>query len=261
MMMKLTVQGLLIYLVMATYLLSLVLSLVRRDRWAWGTYTVGFALACASVGFRWWHVGHVPLQNLFEVFLVMAMLVYPLSLACRLGWKMSGYRWDALIGVLFLVPAGFLFSAAPQRLPPALQSPLFIPHVMAYMVAYVLMAKATIQAGLQLRSATAEEMLLHEGHAASLARAGLVLLTLGLILGAWWGKLAWGDYWNWDPKEMWSLATWLIYVAYFHLRAATARRWPKLTAVMLMLGMAAIVITLLVVSLARIFSGQHSYTA
>ncbi len=258
---KFTVQGLGIYLVMATYLLSAVLALARRSRWSWGVYAAGFALACASVGVRWWCVGHVPLQNLFEVFLILAMLVFPLSLACQLMWKMTGHQWDALIGALFLVPAGFVFSGVPRKLPPALQSPLFIPHVLAYMIAYVLLAKATIQAIRQLRSASPDEAVVREAHAASLARAGLVLLTVGLLLGAWWGKLAWGDYWSWDPKEMWSLATWLIYVAYFHFRAVAGRRHPKLAAGLLFVGMTAVVVTLLVVSLARVFSGQHSYAA
>ncbi len=258
---KYTVQGLLIYLVMATFLLSAVLAMAHSARWSWRVYAGGFVLACASVGFRWWYVGHAPLQNLFEIFLILAVLLFPLSLTCRVVWKMAGHHWDALIGVLFLVPAGFIFSDLPRKLPPALQSPLFIPHVMVYMIAYVLLAKATIQAILQLRSVSPDLARVREGHAAALARAGLVMLTIGLILGAWWGKLAWGDYWTWDPKEMWSLATWLIFVAYFHFRAVTARQRPKLSAAFLLVGMAAVILTLLLVSLVPMLSGKHSYAS
>ena len=51
--------------------------------------------------------------------------------------------------------------------------------------------------------------------------SGFRLLTLGLLLGSLWGKLAWGDYWGWDPKELWSLVCWLIYLGYFHFRYIT----------------------------------------
>jgi cytochrome c-type biogenesis protein CcsB len=47
---------------------------------------------------------------------------------------------------------------------------------------------------------------------------GFPLLSLGIITGALWAQTAWGSYWNWDPKETWSLITWLVYAAYLHTR-------------------------------------------
>ncbi|MBI2901771.1 MAG: c-type cytochrome biogenesis protein CcsB [Planctomycetes bacterium] len=47
---------------------------------------------------------------------------------------------------------------------------------------------------------------------------GFPLLGLGIITGAVWANEAWGRYWGWDPKEAWSLATWLLYFVYLHLR-------------------------------------------
>jgi cytochrome c-type biogenesis protein CcsB len=47
---------------------------------------------------------------------------------------------------------------------------------------------------------------------------GFPLLTLGIIAGAVWANEAWGSYWNWDPKETWSLITWLIFASYLHAR-------------------------------------------
>jgi ABC-type transport system involved in cytochrome c biogenesis permease subunit len=41
---------------------------------------------------------------------------------------------------------------------------------------------------------------------------------MGMVMGALWAKEAWGDYWTWDPKETWALATWLSYLLYLHLR-------------------------------------------
>jgi ABC-type transport system involved in cytochrome c biogenesis permease subunit len=88
---------------------------------------------------------------------------------------------------------------------------------------------------------------------------GFPFLTAGLLSGALWGKQAWGDWWNWDPKELWSLATWLLYVAYFHVRAILPHRRPRVEACIVVLGLALIVITLLWVNLSRLFPGLHSY--
>ena len=92
-----------------------------------------------------------------------------------------------------------------------------------------------------------------------LARAGFPLLTFGLLLGALWGKIAWGDYWHWDPKEMWSLAAWLLYCGYFHFRAMTGVRYPRTCAALLVAGLVAIILTVTIVNIANIFAGLHSY--
>ena len=89
--------------------------------------------------------------------------------------------------------------------------------------------------------------------------AGFALLTLGLVLGSWWGKLAWGDYWGWDPKELWSLASWLVYVGYFHFRYMFGKKHARINSTWAIAGMAAILITLLWANLSRLFSGLHSY--
>lgn len=47
---------------------------------------------------------------------------------------------------------------------------------------------------------------------------GFPLLTLGIIAGAVWANEAWGSYWSWDPKETWSLITWLVFAGYLHTR-------------------------------------------
>src|SRR4030043_470696 len=85
------------------------------------------------------------------------------------------------------------------------------------------------------------------------------LLTLGLVLGSVWGKLAWGDYWGWDPKELWSLASWLVYVGYFHFRYMFGKTRPRINSIWAIAGMAVIVITLLWVNLSHLFIGLHTY--
>jgi len=44
------------------------------------------------------------------------------------------------------------------------------------------------------------------------------LLTWCVVSGGAWADKAWGTYWGWDPKEIWSLITWMIYACYFHFK-------------------------------------------
>jgi cytochrome c-type biogenesis protein CcsB len=53
---------------------------------------------------------------------------------------------------------------------------------------------------------------------------GEILLTAGIILGGVWAHMAWGSYWQWDPKETAALASWLIYASYLHLHTRPSWR-------------------------------------
>jgi ABC-type transport system involved in cytochrome c biogenesis permease subunit len=259
---KYTLQGLLIYVAMAAYVSAFVTSLLRLRRGADFLYGLGFAVACVCYVYRWYSVRHVPMQNLFEVFLCMGVLIYPVSSFCGRTLRVGSRCADMMIGAIVLLPAGFIFSAEPQRLPPALQSWLFGPHVAVYMLSYILMAKAVFHASCQLavKAGCPDERLLPAEEATyRMIQAGFPLLTLGLVLGSVWGKLAWGDYWGWDPKELWSLASWLVYVGYFHFRYMFGKKHPRINSAWAIAGMAFIIITLLWVNLSRLFSGLHSY--
>ena len=51
------------------------------------------------------------------------------------------------------------------------------------------------------------------------------LWTFTLIAGAIWAGQAWGAYWNWDPKEVWTFVIWVVYAAYLHARATSG--WSR----------------------------------
>ncbi len=259
---KFTLLGGLIYLAMTCYLAAAVLLAARRKGLGQGVYFLGFVVMIAAFVVRWSEVEHAPLQNMFEVFLCLGMLIYPISWFCRRFLRVGGEAADAgFIGVLVLAPAGFVFSASPEKLPPALQSPLFVPHVAAYMLSYIILAKAAVQAIAVLvgRRQSDVELVSYEQGAYRIAKLGFPLLTIGLVLGAWWAKLAWGDFWSWDPKELWSLVSWLVFLGYFHVRHMFGTKYPRLNAALVTAGLAAILMTLFVVNLARIFAGLHSY--
>ena len=252
---KYTPLGGMIYLAMALHLLAAGLYLLRARRLGKVAFAAGFVLTAAAWALRWAQVQHPPMQNLFEVFLTLAVLLYPLSLFCRKLLSVPLPAVDALIAVAVLFPAGLVFSAQPQTLPPPLRIWLFVPHVAAYMLAYVVLFMAAAQAAAHIITGRDE----YEPATWRMVRFGFPLLTLGLVLGAVWGKLAWGDYWNWDPKELWSLASWLLLAAYLHFRPASAVRFKRLNSAWVLLACTAILMTLLWVNISRLFAGLHSY--
>ena len=72
---KYTFQGLLIYLVIAAYLFAFSATVLGRKKNGQGLYLAGFIVAAIAFGYRWYHVRHIPFQNLFEVFLSMGMMI------------------------------------------------------------------------------------------------------------------------------------------------------------------------------------------
>ncbi len=250
---KHTLQGALILLTMAAFLATFASSFFRRPRQTQVCWFGGFLCALGSVIWRGFHTGHPPFQNLFEVFLALAAFLYPATLLTRRSSAIDTTRFDALLGIVFLFPAAFVFGEAPRKLPAALQSPFFIPHVLSYMAGYVMLARAALIAAPMWKRADAAAL-----RAATFAAAvGFFLITTGLVLGSMWANEAWGHYWQWDPKEMWSLATWCVYAAFFHEAARGIR--PRIAAALLTLGLLFVILTLTWINLSRLFPGMHAY--
>lgn len=267
---KTNVQGILIYATMAIYLLGFLLSMIaygirsqRLKTVGFWVYAVGGVIAILSFGYRAYEVKRVPFRDLFEVLLFVGAVMFPLTVFCRRVLRIGAEPGDMFVGAIALFPSGFVFDGTPRELMPALQSPLFMPHVAAYMISYAIMAKAATQAVLQLVRGTSGEKHLvdYEQGTYRLVLIGFPLLTLGLILGAWWGKIAWGDWWNWDPKEMWSLASWMMLLVYLHFRVIFQQRFSRVNSVLVLLSVAVIIITLLWVNFSSLFSGLHSYAS
>ena len=201
-------------------------------------YGLVFLGAVAMLVHRGCLTGHPPMQNMYEFLICTAALIPALTLVSALWDRQDTLLVDSLLQVIVLIPVGFFMDGSVKHLMPALQSPFFVPHVGAYVIGYVLLVRAALGAGRRL------------------VGLGFFLLTLGLVLGAAWGKVCWGHWWQFDPKEMWSLATWLLYAAYFHLRP---RLSPRADRIFLVVGALMVVLTLTWINLSRLFSGMHSY--
>jgi ABC-type transport system involved in cytochrome c biogenesis permease subunit len=85
---------------------------------------------------------------------------------------------------------------------------------------------------------------------------GFVMLSLGIVSGALWAEPTWGHFWSWEPRESWSLITWLLYAGLLESRVAAGWRGRRAAALTLA------VFTVLVgsfLSVSLLFPGKHSF--
>ena len=130
----------------------------------------------------------------------------------------------AVFAIVFFCIHHFMPILHSKTLVPALQSPWFVPHIIAYMIAYTLMGVAMLAAlWLMVRqrnsntsAATVSPISLNTLD--TLIYIGIAFITIGMLFGALWAKEAWGHYWSWDPKETWAAITWFSYLVFIHYR-------------------------------------------
>ncbi len=217
---------------------SIVGKLATASAWV-GVYSGGSALLL-----RWYEsymldtdIGHAPVSNLYEVFILMFCVttVIYLSLERRYQARAMGAF------VLPLVSAGVFFGiwlsshghADIKPLVPALQSYWMKIHVPMNFVGYGSFAVACgagmaylTREWLELRGASSKLLAVFpsleqlDQLAYKAVAIGFPAFTLATILGAAWASEAWGGYWSWDPKETWALIVWLTYGAYLHVRVS-----------------------------------------
>jgi cytochrome c-type biogenesis protein CcsB len=204
-----------------------------------------------------------PLSNFYESLVFFAWTLPALGLlAFRRYFK--GYL-GALVSVLAcLLLAYASFGGVDSRikpLMPALKSNWLLIHVVTAFLGYASFALAFGTAILYLvQDRRPRESLPPPAQLDRLiyraAVLGFLLLTLGILTGAVWAETAWGRYWSWDPKETWSLITWLIYATLLHARLLKGWQGRRI-AWLAVLGFLAVLFTYFGVSF--LLSGLHSY--
>ena len=218
-------------------------------------------------------VGHIPVSNLYEVFILFSIITALLYLFYerRYQTRMLGGFVLLIISaaVAFLLWYAFDRDAADiQPLVPALQSYWMKIHVPANFVGYGAFALAAMVATAYLIRVRAERL-----NSNSIAMAlpaldilddlmyksialGFAFFTLATILGALWAAEAWGGYWSWDPKETWALIVWLNYAAWLHMRLTKGWRGKPMAA-WAIVGLFVTLFAFLGVNM--FLSGLHSY--
>lgn len=215
----------------------------------------GLGVNLAHLVHRWMQANQPPFKTLYESLVLLAACIAVVYLIVELV-----YRARILGLPSALACAGVMFYALLRQdkdvvnLPPALQSGWFIPHVVVYFFGYgavVVAAGASLlyllrprPIRLKRRDLIGREAIDLEALLDGAVRFGFGMLTVGLLVGCAWAKTAWGDYWVWDPKETWSLVTWLVFAAYLHLHYLGGWRGRRL-AVLVLAGFGAVAFTYL----------------
>ncbi len=219
-------------------------------------------------------VGHIPVSNLYEVFILFALITSLLYLYYE--DKTNTYSMGGFVlliisaAVAFLLWYGFERGADEiQPLVPALQSYWMKIHVPANFVGYGAFALSAMlgiaylikdyslqhgKSGVIIRRLPELEIL-DDVMYKSIA-LGFAFFTLATILGAMWAAEAWGGYWSWDPKETWALIVWLNYAAWLHLRLTRGWRGRPL-AWWAIIGLFVTLFAFIGVNM--FLSGLHSY--
>lgn len=206
---------------------------------AWGLYLAGLSLYAIYIGLMWHSLDRPPMRTMGETRLWYSFFALVAGAIVYLRWR---FRWilgfGAILAGVFLVINLLKPEIHNKSMMPALESVYFVPHVVAYMFSYAMLG-ASLLVTLYVffrrkKGLVATEALPYVGARAHHAEAlmyisdnmvytGLAFLMVGLLLGAFWAKQAWGHYWSWDPKETWAAITLLSYLVYVHFRLQSPR--------------------------------------
>ncbi len=236
---------------------------------------LGVILIGIGILIRWFEsykmgIGHAPLSNLYESLIFFSWIVVLISIFIEKKYK-------ELHISIFVLPIAFLaigyasFSSdidgSLQPIVPALKSNWLVTHVVTCFLGYASFTISFIFSLIYLIrkkiSINYFDFFYHltdiyvlEQVNYQLVMFGIFFLSIGIITGSIWANSAWGSYWSWDPKETWSLITWLIYAVLIHVRLVKNWSGEKIAYISI-IGFISVLFTYFGVNFLH---GLHSYT-
>ncbi len=167
--------------------------------------------------------GRIPLIGLHDTLGFLAFTIG--AVAVISGWKRNRDLFSyTIISLILLLLAGSIASPAmPGALPPVLKTIWFELHVILSFVSYALFSIGAVYGILSLFNN--EERAENNQYRSLLL--GYVLFSTAMIFGGIWAYFAWGTYWLWTPKELWTTIVWFFYSLYLHARLVRGWTRPK----------------------------------
>jgi len=245
---------------------------LKFERIAFALTVLGWVVHTAAVVMRGIAQGYVPWSNMFEFALTASAIIVGVFIGVQL-WQNIRFLGAFITGfaliALGLATVNFYVDVKP--LPPALQSSWLVIHVFVAVLGtafFALGAGLSVVQLMQARAAAAKGAGLKflqtlpgadalENLAYRVVVVGFVFWTFTLIAGAIWAERAWGRYWGWDTKEVWTFIIWTIFAGYLHARATRGWRGSR-SAWLSIIGFAAVLFNFTVVNL--FFKGLHAYS-
>jgi cytochrome c-type biogenesis protein CcsB len=240
---------------------------------------IAWALHLTATVLRGIAAERVPWANMYEFALTGTLVITTVYLVVIAFSRKTDLRFlGTFITGLVLVSLGvatvnFYVSVVP--LPPALQSYWLVIHVfvataavgffaLGFALSVVQLMQARREAVAATTDAVKKSFLATLPSAASLENLayriniiGFILWTFTLMAGAIWAEKAWGRYWGWDTKEVWTFIIWVVYAGYIHARATRGWRGTR-SAWLAIIGFSAVLFNFTVVNL--FFKGLHAYS-
>lgn len=220
----------------------------------------------------------VPWANMYEFALTGTLVITTVYLLVLVAVKhdlrfLGTFVTGLVLVLLGVATVNFYVSVVP--LPPALQSAWLIIHVFVATSATGFLALGFALSVVQLMQSRRESLAASakavrksflatlpdsatlENLAYRVIIIGFILWTFTLMAGAIWAEAAWGRYWGWDTKEVWTFIIWVVYAGYIHARATRGWRGSR-SAWLAIIGFSAVLFNFTVVNL--FFKGLHAYS-
>ena len=243
-----------------------------------GSTLTWIAAVMGAVGLfvRWYEsyllgpeIGHIPISNLYEVFVLFTLMTALLYLYYE--GRYATRRMGAFVMIVLSAAVAFLLwytftreAHEIQPLIPAVQSYWMKVHVPTNVIGYgafavaAMVGTAYLLAERGLLASRLPALRVLEDVMYKAIAIGFAFFTIATILGALWAAEAWGTYWQWDPKETWALIVWLNYATWLHMRLTKGLRGAVL-AWWAVVGL--FVTTFAFVGVNMFLTGLHSYGA
>ena len=206
---------------------------------------------------RWIAGGHIPMAGGFDSMNLMSIVIGIIGIVLMRRHQMA--LPVALLTMGFCLLVAMMSGSNPPvtNLMPVLSSPLLCLHVAVIMMSYALFFFLMMigVAGLTSGKRKVEnEKLFNLGKL--LLYPAVFLLALGIIIGALWANISWGNYWTWDPKEVWALITFIVYVFPLHPSLPVNHK-PRVFYLYCTLAFLSVIITYFGVNF--LLGGLHAY--
>ncbi|MFB0566919.1 MAG: c-type cytochrome biogenesis protein CcsB [Candidatus Aminicenantaceae bacterium] len=257
-----------LYIVSAFFYFAFLFTKIKKSaQIGFGTVFVGFIFHTVALILRTVESGHAPFTNMYESlsFLAWASIIAYIIIEGKFKIRKAGPYFMLIVIALMAVASSPLMPKEATPLVPALQSYWLWLHVSVTLLGEAFFAVAFITSIMYLVAESKEKK--GKKHSISSKKLdsisyrciaiGFPLFTLGgLVFGMIWAYKAWGSYWSWDPKEVWSLITWFVFALYLHTRIVMGWKGRR-SAFIAIFGFLAALFTYFGVN--YLIAGLHSY--
>ena len=179
----------------------------------------GFLLQATYLFSRGMQLGRLPIIGPHDTlfFLSASIVLFAIPLTVKLKNRQQLLSPILILSIIFIF-LSLLYKPHNVPLTPLLKTFWFEAHIVLSFFSYALFSiAAVLGVVIFVRGGELIEILQYK-----IILVGYGLFSAGMIFGGIWAYLAWGTYWLWTPKEIWTVILWLFYSLYLHARL---RQW------------------------------------